>query len=235
VCAQLTELGCAFAPSGYYEARSRPPSARALRDEALKRVIAAEYDDNYRAYGARKMWLHLRGMGIDVARCTVERLMRVWVPTTLSLPLTWCLLLDQGRASPPSGCARATHSGTFSTRVTTIRISRGPPGIRLARLARLVRPRQGRRDPDPAAPGGRAPRQVKTPRLSWADRAILAALARLLPRSRLRQLCLIISPRTLLRWHASLVRRRWSYPRRAPGRPRNRRGHTGADTGDGQG
>ena len=77
MCAQLTELGCAFAPSSYYEARSRPPSARALRDEALKGVIAAEYDDNYRVYGARKMWLHLRGMGIDVARCTVERLMRV--------------------------------------------------------------------------------------------------------------------------------------------------------------
>ena len=63
-------------------------------------------------------------------------------------------------------------------------------------------------------------RQVKTPRLSWADRAILAALARLLPSSQLRQLRLIISPRTLLRWHASLVRRRWTYPRRAPGRPR---------------
>jgi hypothetical protein len=63
-------------------------------------------------------------------------------------------------------------------------------------------------------------RQVKTPRLSWADRAILAALARLLPRSQLRQLRLIISPRTLLRWHASLVRRHWACPRRAPGRPR---------------
>ena len=63
-------------------------------------------------------------------------------------------------------------------------------------------------------------RQVKTPRLSWADRAILAALARLLPSSQLRQLRLIISPRTLLRWHASLVRRRWTYPRWAPGRPR---------------
>ena len=62
-------------------------------------------------------------------------------------------------------------------------------------------------------------RQVKTPGLSWAGRAILAALARLLPRSQLRQLRLIISPRTLLRWHASLARRHWAYPHRAPGRP----------------
>src|SRR5215831_9731542 len=63
-------------------------------------------------------------------------------------------------------------------------------------------------------------RQVKAPRLSRADRAVLAALARLLPGSQLRQLCLIVSPRTVLRWHASLVRRHWSYPRRTPGRPR---------------
>lgn len=63
-------------------------------------------------------------------------------------------------------------------------------------------------------------RQVTAPRLSWADRAVLAALARLLPGSQLRQLRLIASPRTLLRWHASLVRWRWTYPRRAPGRPR---------------
>jgi transposase len=63
-------------------------------------------------------------------------------------------------------------------------------------------------------------RQVKAPRLSWADRAVLAALARLLPGSQLRQLRLIVSPRTLLRWHADLVRRKWAYPRRTPGRPR---------------
>jgi hypothetical protein len=62
-------------------------------------------------------------------------------------------------------------------------------------------------------------RQVKTPRLSWADRAVLAVLARLLPGSQLRQLRLIVAPRTLLRWHAGLVRRRWSCPRRVPGRP----------------
>ncbi len=63
-------------------------------------------------------------------------------------------------------------------------------------------------------------RQVKAPRLSWADRAVLAALARLLSRSQLCQLRLIISPRTLLRWHADLVRRRWTNPRCGPGRPR---------------
>ena len=63
-------------------------------------------------------------------------------------------------------------------------------------------------------------RQAGTPKLSWADRAILAALARLLPSGHLRQLRLIVSPRTLLRWHADLARRRWAYPRRTPGRPR---------------
>jgi putative transposase len=63
-------------------------------------------------------------------------------------------------------------------------------------------------------------RQVKTPRLSWVDRAVLAALARLLPHGHLRRLRLIACQRTLLRWHADLVRRRWAYPRRTPGRPR---------------
>jgi putative transposase len=63
-------------------------------------------------------------------------------------------------------------------------------------------------------------RQVKDPRLSWAGRAVLAALARLPPGSQLRRLRLIVSPRTLRRWHADLVRRRWAYPRGAPGRPR---------------
>ena len=48
----------------------------------------------------------------------------------------------------------------------------------------------------------------------------MAAVAGLLPSSRLRRLRLIISPRTLLRWHADLVRQRRAYPRRALERPR---------------
>jgi putative transposase len=55
------------------------------------------------------------------------------------------------------------------------------------------------------------------PTLTWLDRAMLSALSKLLPAS-LRQLRLV-SPRTLLRWHAQIVARRWTYPRRRPGRP----------------
>jgi putative transposase len=54
------------------------------------------------------------------------------------------------------------------------------------------------------------------PRLGWADRAILAALSRLLPTA-LRS-CRIVTPATLLRWHRRLVAATWSQPR-PPGRP----------------
>jgi putative transposase len=59
-------------------------------------------------------------------------------------------------------------------------------------------------------------RRVTRPRLDWADRAVLAGLARLLPRRSRRGS--FVRPETLLRWHRDLVRRRWSYPHRC-GRP----------------
>ena len=64
------------APSTYYAAKGRPPSARSVTDAALSEVIAVEHAANYSAYGARKLWKHLHRLGHPVARCTVERLMR---------------------------------------------------------------------------------------------------------------------------------------------------------------
>ena len=63
-------------------------------------------------------------------------------------------------------------------------------------------------------------RQVARPRPSWADRAVIAALTRLLPRSR--RIGLFVTPGTVLRWHADLVKRRWTYKRTRPGRPPTR-------------
>jgi putative transposase len=60
-------------------------------------------------------------------------------------------------------------------------------------------------------------RQVGRPVLRRADRALLAAASRLLPRSRWS--AFFVTPETLLRWHRQLVARRWSYPSRGPGRP----------------
>jgi len=64
------------APSTYYAAKKRSPSARAQRDADLCPVIQKAYDDNYRVYGARKIWKELNRKGTRVARCTVARLMR---------------------------------------------------------------------------------------------------------------------------------------------------------------
>jgi len=60
-------------------------------------------------------------------------------------------------------------------------------------------------------------RQTKRPRLRQADRLLLTALSRSLPRHA--WTVFSVSPRTLLRWHQRLVARRWTYPRRRPGRP----------------
>ena len=76
ICRVLSEHGCTIAPSSYYDAARRAPSAQARRDEQLKAAISRVYEGNFGVYGARKIWLVLNREGTPVARCTVERLMR---------------------------------------------------------------------------------------------------------------------------------------------------------------
>jgi putative transposase len=68
-------------------------------------------------------------------------------------------------------------------------------------------------------------RQIDRPRITPADRAFLAALLHRLPRPKLRQLHLVVSPETVLRWHRDLMRRRHADAsrRKRPGRPPTRR------------
>ena len=70
-----------IAPSTYYShvAKRVDPkklSARAKRDRVLKPEIARVFAENFEVYGARKVWRQLQREDVDVARCTVERLMR---------------------------------------------------------------------------------------------------------------------------------------------------------------
>ena len=92
-----------IAPSTYYlrKAQQQDPaqrSARARDDEDLRAAIQRVWDDNHQVYGPRKVWKQLRREGREVARCTVERLMRAmglrgasrgraWKVTTQSDPV----------------------------------------------------------------------------------------------------------------------------------------------------
>jgi transposase InsO family protein len=75
ICAELP-----IAPSTYYEHKSRQADPRRLpprvqRDAELCTSIQRVWGENFRVYGARKVWKQLRREGVCVARCTVERLM----------------------------------------------------------------------------------------------------------------------------------------------------------------
>ncbi|MFE7216816.1 IS3 family transposase [Streptomyces sp. NPDC057611] len=76
ICDVLAETDAPIAPSTYYASRTRPPSARSLRDEELTWEIRRIHEANYGVYGARKVHAALVREGFEVARCTVERLMR---------------------------------------------------------------------------------------------------------------------------------------------------------------
>jgi transposase InsO family protein len=76
ICQQLP-----MAPSTYYNHKARAANPERLpkrvkRDWRLETEIRRVYEDNFRVYGARKVWRQMTLEGIEVARCTVERLMK---------------------------------------------------------------------------------------------------------------------------------------------------------------
>jgi putative transposase len=84
ICAALTAHGCTIAPRTYYAWARRAPSKRTLWDLTVTELLAGYYEPDEQGrrkpeslYGSVKMWAHLNRQGITVARCTVERLMRV--------------------------------------------------------------------------------------------------------------------------------------------------------------
>ena len=68
-------------------------------------------------------------------------------------------------------------------------------------------------------------RQSRRPNLSWADRALLAALLGVIPKARRQGLRLLVTPDAIVRWHRDIVRRRWATRsiRGRTGRPATRR------------
>jgi putative transposase len=91
ICRALTSAGSTIAPNTYYAHQRRGPSKRALWETTITEVLAGYYEPDERGrrrreslYGSVKMWAHLNREGIEVAKCTVERLMRLngWAGVT---------------------------------------------------------------------------------------------------------------------------------------------------------
>ena len=99
ICAQLP-----IAPSGYYNVKSRPPSARSRRDVAMIPLLVALWTANYRVYGAHKLWKAARRAGIDVGRDQVARLMRLaGIEGTTPAPAGAHHTTRRQRCRPPGG------------------------------------------------------------------------------------------------------------------------------------
>ena len=76
ICRVLTEHGCKIAPSTYHASKSRPASARAVRDAAMMQILMVLWVANRKVYGAHKLWKAARRAGHDIGRDQTARLMR---------------------------------------------------------------------------------------------------------------------------------------------------------------
>jgi hypothetical protein len=110
------------------------------------------------------------------------------------------------------GITNQWPSGMIASRDGTTALSDLPAAGGLVRIAGPEHTIEERGDPGAPVWVAVLRRQVRGPRLSWADRVVFAALTRLL--SHACRLNRIVTPATVLRWHRDLVRRGWIQPRR---------------------
>ena len=101
ICAVLDSAGTKIAPSTFYAAKTRPVSARSIRDAELVPVIGQAHTDNIGVYGARKIHAELNRKGHRVARCTVERLMRAQGLRGIRREKTRRTTVSEGAQTPP--------------------------------------------------------------------------------------------------------------------------------------
>jgi len=101
ICRQLP-----ISPSTYYELKAREDDPdrlpeRTKRDSSLELDIQRVWEDNFEVYGARKVWRQMKREGIEIARCTVERLMkRLGIQGVTRGAKCWTTVSDDALARP---------------------------------------------------------------------------------------------------------------------------------------
>lgn len=105
------------APSTYYAAASRPPSARQLSDAALKPQLCRIHSENLDVYGARKVWLQSRREGLAVGRDRVARLLRELAIVGARRGKRWRTTIPDHRGQRPADLVNRQFSALAPNRL----------------------------------------------------------------------------------------------------------------------
>ena len=137
ICAELP-----IAPSVYYEhkRREREPercSARSRRDGELRPQIRRVWESNFGVYGARKVWRQLHREGVEVARCTVERLMRLGLKGVVRGETKRTTIPDDSAARPADLVDRSFEADR-PDRLWLSDITYVPPGLGFVYAALVI-------------------------------------------------------------------------------------------------
>jgi hypothetical protein len=134
----------------------------------------------------------------------------------MSHVLSWSSSAGLRACSKAFGCARGSCSGTVGARDPTLRLPGSAAPVRLDSSVSPVRSGQRHRDIDLATRSPSSSATSKHPDRPGLTGRSCPRWPRLLPHGHCSQLRLIVSPRTLLRWHADIIRHRWCYPHAGP-------------------